>query len=235
MKHTIIFLITMALLPFPVHAAVDLLLSDVEEAVSHALSEEDIADFIKATTTSTRKKILYSGQNGAAVEINNLTYDEKTLTWSANMLVVKDEKVLTAQPLSGRYAEQRQLPVLKRRIKKGEVISQENITMQLFPTTRIRDNTVTDVKELIGKTPERMISKHRAIRASEVSHPAVMDKGSTVQMRYQTPYMQISTIGEAMEDGSMGEYIRVRNNDSNQIIRARVVSNNAVIAGGMER
>lgn len=210
---------------------VQLMLDDVEDAVSQALSKREEAEHVTATVTNTRKSVLHKTSRQSRVEIDSLTHDAQRQSWSANLLIIRDGEVAKALPVSGRYQEERALPVLTKRLRHGDIIAKEHITMQYFPATRIRRATITDTETLLGRTPERTISKDRPIRMTELTTPTVLKQGATVNMRYRTPYMEISTIGEALEDGGKDELIKVRNIDSNKVIRARVISDQEVVAG----
>jgi flagella basal body P-ring formation protein FlgA len=50
---------------------------------------------------------------------------------------------------------------------------------------------------------------------------------------FQTNAIEISTVGEALDDGAINDTIRVRNNDSKQVVRAKIISNNQVLAGAI--
>jgi flagellar basal body P-ring formation protein FlgA len=213
------------------HAPYQLLLEDIEKAVSDALVKADVAKHVRATVTNNRDKVLYAGSQPAHVELRTLTYDKGKSSWSANMLIMDGEKVLTAKPITGRYNEEQALPVLKQRFRDNDVIAKEHIEMQFFPITKVRQDTVLEVEELIGKSPRHMISPNRPIRTGELTTPPVLEKGATVSMRYVTPYMSITTTGEAQEEGSVGDVIRVLNPDSKKIVRARITSPQEVTVG----
>ncbi|NET71303.1 MAG: flagellar basal body P-ring formation protein FlgA [Sphaerospermopsis sp. SIO1G2] len=211
-------------------APFQLMLEDVETAVSEALASNGVADHVKASVTSTRAPLLYAGHELVAVELAGLDYDERRRAWSANMLIVKDHDVVKAHPISGRYQEQRPLPVLVRRVQHGHILEEGDIEMRMFSVTSLRNTTITDSAEMVGKTPVRMISKGRPIRRSEVKIPDVMSDGTTVHMRYHSPFIEITTMGEALESGGIGDYVRVRNLDSQEVIRAQIISANEVQA-----
>jgi flagella basal body P-ring formation protein FlgA len=213
------------------HAPYQLLLEDIEKAVAEALVKADVAPHVRATVTNNRDKVLYAGTSPAHVELRTLTYDKDKTSWSANMLIMDGEKVMTAKPITGRYNEERPLPVLKQRLRDDGVITKEHIEMQFFAATKVRQDTVLEADQLIGKSPRHMISPNRPIRTGELTTPPVLEKGATVSMRYQTPYMQITTTGEAQQDGSVGQVIRVRNPDSNKVVRAKIVSPQEVVVG----
>ena len=123
------------------------------------------------------------------------------------------------------------VPVLTSRVKHGMVINEDDIVMDMVASAKVRANTVTDINMLVGKTAKRSISPHRSIRLDELESRKIVEIGNTVAMRYITPYMSINAVGEALQEGGIGDIIRVRNHDSNKIINARIISKDEVDAG----
>ncbi|MEK7387982.1 MAG: flagellar basal body P-ring formation chaperone FlgA, partial [candidate division NC10 bacterium] len=74
--------------------------------------------------------------------------------------------------------------------------------------------------QLVGQSPERTISPYRPVRDHEIARPALIKKDAIVQMRYQSPGMEITTTGQAMADGSKGRMIAVRNLASKKVVHA---------------
>lgn len=221
---------------FPVNAeeaepAFQFTLSDAEDALSAMLQEQGIAEHIKANVLTRRNSVLYKYGKPFSVGIKTLKYDADKRTFSANLFFMDQGDVISAQPISGTYTEMVEVPMLKQALRKGQEISGENITTKLLPVSRVRADTVTEVDMLIGKTPRRAISDNRPIRKLELMAPSVLEKGSVVTMRYQTPSMTISTTGEAQQAGSAGQTIRVKNTESNIIVSATILSDNEVVVG----
>jgi flagellar basal body P-ring formation protein FlgA len=208
-----------------------LLLEDVEKAVGDELAQSGIAEHVKADVLSERASVVYASHHAVEVALNDLQHDEKRHSWSANLIIMQGNDVITAKPLSGKYEQQKPVPALAKRMTQDDVINQDDIVITYLSSHKLRGDVVTDANDIIGKSPVRMISANRPVRASELASPTVVRKGSSVNMTYKTPYMVISTIGEAMEDGGIGDMVRVRNQDSNQIIRAKILSSNEVLAG----
>lgn len=206
---------------------------DAESAISRALSErmppeetggQDISALINGKKTTP----LYSSNKPIDVEIRGLRSDDKNRRWSASMVILSGEEVVSALPLAGRYMQMNEVPVLKRQIRNGELITDDDIEMKKFPQVRIYKDTISDITSLVGNTSVRGISANRPIRRSEISLPAVIKKNALVQMRYKTESMEITTTGQAMVDGAKGDVIEVRNVASKKIARAVVVENNIV-------
>ena len=207
-----------------------IMLSDVEAAVAEGIVMQTELDEAEVTITSERNKTMHSAYRPVYVEIATLNIDDVRKQWSANMVVKDDKDIITARPISGRYEAHVLVPTLKSRIKHGMVIKEDDIVMDTVASAKVRANTVTDASYLIGKTAKRAISAHRSVRMDEVKHPKILEMGHTVTMKYKTAYMSINAVGEALEAGGIGDVIRVRNHDSNKVIRARIMSKDEVDA-----
>jgi flagella basal body P-ring formation protein FlgA len=70
------------------------------------------------------------------------------------------------------------------------------------------------------------------VRAGDIAEPIVVHKGDLVTVALNTPGMQLTAQGKAMEDGAMGASIRIANTQSNRVIDAVVAGPNQVMIGG---
>lgn len=200
---------------------------DVEEAISDALEQQGAGEQIRATVIGKFGETLHSAAHPLVIEIRELTFDDAQQRWESGLIVFEEGEMVSTIPVSGRYDALVQVPVLTRRLHSGDVIAAEDVVWQLEPEHRLRKGTVQSSRDLIGKTPRRVISEKRPIRDSEIVAPVVMAKGAMVQLQFKTANMEIRTTGQALTDGSMGELIRIRNNDSNLVIQALVTGPNS--------
>lgn len=227
-----LFYSLLALLAFPAHAEetvangkaylFTLSYDEVEAAVSAALSDKGAGDKVAARINGHGTDPVFSYSAPLAIELRGLTFDKPSGHWSANLLAVSGGQVITAAPASGRFDVLAEVPVLKRTMRRGEVIEAKDIEIRDVPMAQTRSDTLTDMDSLIGKSPEHSVSAYRPIRAHEIVSPAVVKKNSLVQMRYRSPGMEITTSGQALEDGAQGEAIAVRNLASKKTVQARV-------------
>jgi flagella basal body P-ring formation protein FlgA len=194
---------------------------DVATAVGSALVARGAGESITAKVY-TDKQALYQAESPLTVAVQALTFDKKSLRWQANMHVLSGGKTVSTMPISGRYEPMVSVPMLNREVKPDDIISDADITWKSVTERHLRKDTVRAPEDLIGKSPKRYISAERAIRMTEVNQPIILKKGSAVQVTYSSPYMSIRTTGLAMESGSKGSLVRVRNLESKQIFSARV-------------
>lgn len=213
---------------------------DAQDAVGKALTEklpaEKAGEAISAMINGKKATPLYSSNKPIDVEIRGLRSDDKSHIWNASMVILSDDKVISALPLAGRYMVVNEVPVLKRQIRNGDLITDDDVEMQKFPQSRIYKDTIEDIASLVGNTPVRGISPNRPIRGSEVTPPALVKKNALVQMRYKTESMEITTEGQALANGAKGDVIDIRNVSSKKIARAVVAESNVVdvLAQGVE-
>lgn len=198
--------------------------SDVEEAVGFALADKGAGDKVSASITGRKEGPVFSHNKPLSVEIRGLKFDKNAGRWNASLMFVSENAIVSAMPVSGRFEEMVELPVLKRQMRSGETINDKDIQIRDFPVSSTRSDAITDLASLIGKSPLRTISMNRPIREQEIARPTIVKKNALVQMNYNSGAMQISDAGQAMEDGSQGSVISVKNVASKKTIRAVVVS-----------
>jgi len=204
-------------------AAYRITYGQARENIALALERQQAGENIRVSLPRKDEEIMVSGRTPITAEIDKLTYDTKSHTWQAMIYFTADGKPLPPASLTGRYDEMVDIPTLKHRIGSGEIITADDIEMQPYKRQRLREETVTDADQLIGKAPKRTISANRPIRQREVVAPSVVSKGETVAVIYKNNAMEIRTLGEALQDGGQGDIIRIRNQDSHATIQAQIV------------
>jgi flagellar basal body P-ring formation protein FlgA len=209
---------------------------DAEEAVAKTLAAKGYGTSVGASINGRKTTPLYSSNKPVSVEIRGLRADTNGKSWSASMLILSDDVVISAMPLAGRYMEMVEIPTLKRAVRNGDVIAQEDITLKQYPADRMNGDTITDIAGLIGKSPVRSISAGRAVRTQEIAMPTVIKKNAIVQMRYKNGTMEISTTGQVLNDGATGDVVMVKNTTSNKTVRAVVADEHTVdvMPGGVQ-
>lgn len=228
----ILFAVVMALSPLPSRAdealandkepLFKLTYQQAEEAVSQALADKGAGLKVGAMINGRSNDALFSHSAPLRVEIRGLQFDKPSGHWSGNLLAVADGEVITAVPAAGRFDELAEIPMLKRTLRNGELIAAKDIEIRDIPVGQTRSDTITDMDSLIGKSPSHSISAFRPIRQHEIGAPPLVKKNNIVQMHYKSPGMEITTTGQAMEDGAKGSVISVRNMASKRVVQAVV-------------
>lgn len=93
---------------------------------------------------------------------------------------------------------------------------------------QVNRNILTDANRLIGQEVRRGTNAGQPVRSSDLRAPLIVSKGSLVTMVLQTPKMQLTSKGRAMDDAAMGEVVRIMNTQSKTVVEATVVGTNTV-------
>ncbi len=202
---------------------------DASALVADALSRAGAGDEIKVSLTGMQDEdALAVAAKPIHADIDGLDLDKAHNRWQAVLIIEADGKNLAPVKLSGRYDEMAQVPMLKRQLQAGDVISEDDIEWNREPVQHLRKNTITETSELIGKSPRRVISQGRAIRREEIASPAIINKGARITIYYKSRNLEIKTLGEAIDSGAKGDVIRVKNVASKSIIQGTVESSDLV-------
>ncbi len=107
-------------------------------------------------------------------------------------------------------------------IPAGGLISPENIKIE----ESLSDNPEpANWRAPYGLVAKRGIAANTVLRPSMMGHlkpDVIVNRNQNVIIRMERPGLSVTAVGKAMQKGSVGEYVKVRNVDSQRLILARV-------------
>ncbi len=160
----------------------------------------------------THRLIEGGAANQATVEIGVFTGEEK----------IGERQVAFALKYESRQA------VTKVDIPAGAVLGPENVEIQKNQSDHPEP---ADWKTPYGLIARRRLPANTVLRPSMIGpaeSPTVIERNQNVVIRIERPGFLITAVGKAMQDGKAGEYIKVRNADSQRIIVARINADGSV-------
>ena len=131
-------------------------------------------------------------------------------------MVPAEGPTVISRKIAGSIFETLQIPVLSRTVAPGDVIQLGDIDWQSLRLDRVAPNAITDPKQLVGMTARRPLRAGHTLRLTDVSMAATIKKNAAVTLSVQTDNMSLTTPGRALEDGALGQPIRVVNTTSNK-------------------
>lgn len=105
---------------------------------------------------------------------------------------------------------------------RGQILNASHLTLALKPY-KPNDHGFHQAKQLIGMQLKRAIPQGSTIGSYSVVAPKVIKRGDDVVLAALIGSTEISTEATALADGKVGDQIRVKNNRSQRIVKARVV------------
>lgn len=130
---------------------------------------------------------------------------------------------------------QGEVAVAKRRIEAGETLNADNLHADRRAINS-RAAVPTYQECLAGQRAKRVLAPGQVLVRTDLDvataeSPVLIRPRDLLRIVTRVGAMQISTSGEALQEGKAGQIIRVRNTSSNRIIQARVVERGIVEVG----
>jgi flagella basal body P-ring formation protein FlgA len=115
--------------------------------------------------------------------------------------------------------------VLSSAVSPGTLLSTDNVHVVNMNKKRLRTSTFADIQDVIGARIKRRVTAGRPVNPKNLCYVC---KGDRVIISAGTVNMLVKTSGIALEDGNMGETIKVKNRRSSKKVYARVTSTGQV-------
>ncbi len=161
---------------------------------------------------------------GAATsaEVTQLEYDGGTGRFTALVSVTADSEPAAQIRLSGRVLEMAELPVPRRRMMPGDVIEKGDLEWVRLRAAQAKGEVVRAMRDAVGQALRHSVSPGQPIQLADLGKPIVVQKGMPMMLALDTPGIQLTAQGVAMEPAGMGETIHIVNPASHVVVEAEV-------------
>jgi flagella basal body P-ring formation protein FlgA len=186
-------------------------------------------------TNRASMQIMVPNNTPANVGVRDVFYDRRMNRFSAVVEIPAGAANATRVKVAGNVFASVSIPVLARPMGRGDVITEADIQWIDVRDEVIRRDIVTTARQLIGQEPRYQLRSGAPVRTVEVQKPVIVAKNSSVTMIVRSKFMSLTAQGRAIEDGSIGDVIRVTNVQSKQTVDAKVEGPGqvSVLPGGM--
>ncbi len=197
---------------------------EIERLLQDALRQQGGNSEITLLLDNPNQRILLPAEMEGGMTVTNLSHDPRNGRFIALLAANARGSAEVQAKITGRAIEMAEVPVLSRRMVPGEIVGEDDIEWMAVPADRIARNVVVNQVNIVGMTPRRPVRAGEQLRSGEFQAPIVVAKNNLVSVHLRTERLRLTAQGRALEDGSMGEVIRVMNTASNTVINAVVVA-----------
>lgn len=124
--------------------------------------------------------------------------------------------------VSGKVGVKREIIKAMEKIERGRIIMEQDIELVNEDSLHYREDSVISREEVIGKRALRTIQAGQTILEGMFENPPPVKKGDRIIISAENTELKITTTGEALEDGRMGDQVEVLNIQSGRKILATV-------------
>jgi len=126
------------------------------------------------------------------------------------------------------------LPVPGTTLYPGDIISEQALIDRDFADDSVLSKMAAarTRSDLVGKVARRTLLPGQPIPPNAVGEPTVVANGAKVQILFEEETLRILALGTALQSGSAGEVISVRNSASGLTVSGTVQADGTVQVGG---
>ena len=196
---------------------------DIKEYILASLPSYGIdPDTVVVDLNNPMVKLYLPAELNTSILVEDLTYSPGNGRFTAVVAALNEDQVAQRIRVMGRLRKVARVPVLTRRVLRGEVIDHRDIRWQRVRASRLPSDVIMEPEDLAGLSPKRTLRVGTPIRATEVRPPVVVAKGTFVTLVLDTPNMTLTARGRALQDGADGDTIRVTNAQSRTTVEGVV-------------
>jgi len=147
----------------------------------------------------------------------------------AAILVLFGASAAWAGDMSAPSPEGDVLPVPVMTIYPGDPIDDAMLADEIFPMGTAESSPFAPSRRaLVGKVARRTLLPGKPIPLAGVADPELVRRGVPIEVSFASGGLQISTVATALQSGSLGARIQLRNPESGRIITGSVQADGSV-------
>lgn len=136
--------------------------------------------------------------------------------------------LIKALPLRVSVEVFRSVVMAKKNIEKGEMFTMENVGLIRTPVSKLFGEYISRLDEVLGRTAATSLMIGAVLKLNCFYDPPVIKRGQMVQAMVQYGNVEIAAEVQAVEDGKIGDHIRVENTDTHKLLRAKILDEKTV-------
>lgn len=201
--------------------------AEIVELLRREFRQQGALGSIKIRLNRLREGVLRPSR-GDALRIDGLTHDPDGGAFSAYIQGGGTDGGQGRQLLRGRVDFLARVPVASRNIRKGEKITGADIKWTQLSLRLLGSDTIEHLEQVVGLAAKRNLRQNQPLKQSDLRTPIMVAKGAMVTISLSDGGLSLTGAGRALEDGSLGETIQIKNLQSKRTLEASIVAPNNV-------
>jgi len=198
--------------------------NEIRASLNSALRAKGIRGDHRIRLSNSRIAIYVPLTRNASVSVLSTDYDPANGRFEAIIGIPTDTTTPRRLRLTGRAIAVSRIPVLAQAVDSGEIIDRDNIVWRQVPSGRVGHGVIRAEKLLAGFETSRPLRAGVPLRKNDIRKPVLMARGNIVTMVVLNRGMTLTATARALEDGALGDTIRVMNMGTHQTVYITITS-----------
>ncbi len=143
--------------------------------------------------------------------------------------VFSDKKAVKTLRLPIKLSIKDKVWVAKNVVKRGQTLGFSNVCLEYKDVTRNYKNTATKDFSVVGNISRKNLKPGAIIDKRFIKKTPTVLKNSFIYLVFEGDKVKITLPGEALQDGGMGDYIKVKNKRFRKRYIGKVIGKNKVL------
>jgi len=117
----------------------------------------------------------------------------------------------------------------KRNMKRGEILTKDDIYLARKNISRMPENIFTNASRTIGLRLKNNIRAETCLKAWMLEKNPAVEKGDIVTIIAESGFIRVETPGLVLDDGYVGDIVSVRNSMSERNVYAKIINDSTVM------
>jgi flagella basal body P-ring formation protein FlgA len=193
---------------------------EIRSAITEKVRAQDIKGDIDVVFDNRLTDIILPSDRAASFALNNFSYDGINKRFRTELSADGFSGPINL-PLMGHIVVRHSVPVLARRLEAGTLVGANDLDWVKVTDDRMI-GVVTSQEQLIDHELRHDMEAGQPFHEHDVAPPRMVVRGTLVTMKIETPFMVIAAQGKALQDGKLGDVVRVINTQSNRTVEGVV-------------
>lgn len=142
--------------------------------------------------------------------------------FEAKLNVIVDDEKKKEIAFAGKVRVFIRIPVAARDLKAGQIITPDDVLTKRVSQESVRENDPAAKEDLIGKEVKKAVRSGQQITQKDVRAQVMVAKGKIVTLNFVKGGIMLSAQGKALENGGLGDTVRVMNTQSKSVVQGTV-------------
>ncbi|MGH7069739.1 MAG: flagellar basal body P-ring formation chaperone FlgA [Acetobacteraceae bacterium] len=157
-----------------------------------------------------------------SVSVSQLDYDGTSGAFSAVLSITSAGMDAASFAVSGRAERTVAILVARHVLMPGEILTVQDVRLASVPAARLVGQVAGSENQAVGMELHRAIAAGDPLPLSDLSPPALVERGQRVLILLEAPGLALTEQGKALEAGAANTSIRVLNPLSHAVLEATV-------------
>lgn len=210
-------------------AAKEIAKEELLKAFTEQLVKEGMPKSAQVTLNKIRLFTVLPVNTAYEIVIEKAEYTPATYAVSGTARIMVDGKALESMELSGKAVPIIRIPIAERTLASGQIITDKDVSIKSVREDILRNEIPARMEDLIGKEIKRTVRAGQPLTKDDVRTKVMVPKGKTVTLSFTKKGILLSTQGKALENGGLGDTVRVMNLQSKTVVTGTVTGPETVV------